>query len=211
MLRSLIALFALILSLTGQAAVAASIFYGEFWDASGQVRTMNDADAIIAAGAPTSTFTSTLIDYPRGTQRVTRSNSTTLANFLGSDAASIVGPTTPTLQHSVFRWTGFIDLLPGAQTFEVASDDGFRLTIDGDVVAERRGQRGFGGTTRIIDAGQGRLAFELIFFENRGRTGVEFFIDEVYAAPAVVPLPASLPLLSFGFGSFWFIRRRKKG
>lgn len=209
MLRPLIAFVFLILALTGQTASAASVFYGEFWDASGPVRNMNEADAIIAAGAPTATFTSTLIDYPKGAQNVTNSNNTTLAQFLGTDAASIVGPSNSSLRRSVFRWTGFVDLLPGTQTFTVQSDDGFRLTIGGNVVAQRFGQRGFGGTTSTIDAGEGKLPVELIFFENQGRTGVEFYIDSAYAAPVAVPLPAGFPLLAFGIAGFAMIRRRK--
>lgn len=208
MYRLLSAACLLILSLTAQSATAASVFWGEFWDVSGNVRNMGQADAVIAGNAPTATFTSTLIDYPQGAQNTVRANTTTLDQFLGGDAGTISGPSTATLTNTVFRWTGYVDLLPGVQTFTVQSDDGFRLTIDGNVVAERTGRRGFRGTTETVNAGVGRVAVELIFFESGGSTGVEFYIDGQYAQPVSVPVPGGLPLMAAGLGGLVLLRRK---
>lgn len=211
MLRKLIITIVTLLALVPTTAGAATVFFGEFWDARGQVRNLATADAIIALSPADATFTSTSIDYPNGSTDTVNSNRTSLADFLGADAASIVGAPgveNTSMTRSVMRWTGFIDLQQGEQTFEVQSDDGFRLTIGNSLIIERNNQRGFRGTTGIIDAGEGRVAFELIFFENGGSTGVEFFIDNTIATPAIVPLPASLPLLLAGFGGLAFVRRR---
>ena len=175
----------------------ASTFLGEFWDVSAPNRSIDQALNAITGVAPTATFQSTAIDYPNGATTRT-SSSVTLSQFLGTDAASIVGNGNAQIITSVFRFTGFIDLIPGQQNFNLGSDDGFRLTIDNNVVSQQNGPRAFRFTELDTDAGEGRVPFELIFYENFGRTGVEFYIDSVLASPAAIPLPntASLGLLS---------------
>lgn len=183
----------------------ASVFYGEFWDVSSPNSTINQALAAIDGVAPTATFFSREIDYPNGSRDQQRSNGT-LEDFLGRDAGYIIGDGSARLRTSVFRFSGFLDLLPGQQNIAVGSDDGYRLTIDDTVVSIQDSPRGFGITQLNFDAGVGVVPFELIFYENFGRTGVEFFIDGVLADPAPIPLPqtASLGLLGlcalFGLG-----------
>jgi hypothetical protein len=205
-----IAIVALIGILPGLAQAAT--FRGEFWDATVAIPNMGVADSIIAGGAPTSTFTSTLIDYPRGAA-TTSSSGVTLATFLGPDAASIVGPSNRTLTRSVFRWTGFINLGAGNRTFTVRSDDGFRLRIGGILVSEQFNQRGFGATNATVNLGAGIKSVELIFFENAGNTGIDFLINNVLAAPVnappPVPVPATLPLLLAGLGGLGLMARRR--
>jgi hypothetical protein len=206
-LRHLIALCFVVLALPSQATAAT--FFGEFWDASSRVNNLTAANAVMAASGPTSTFVSTLIDYPNGDTNITSSTGTTLASYLGVDAGSIVGTSTVNLRRSVFRFTGFLDLLPGAQSFSMGSDDGFSLSIGGVVIAQQANSRAFRFTTLSVDAGEGRTPFEFIYFENQGNTGVELFIDGALAATAPVPLPATLALLMAGLGILGFSRKRR--
>ena len=190
------------------AAGTAATFTGEFWNASSSFGNINQAITYTQNNAISATFTSSAIDYPNGGTNNTSSN-TTLASFLGADAASLVGDGSATITTSVFRFSGFLDLLPGVQQFVVGSDDGYRLNINGSLVSERSAPRGFRNTTVNTIGGEGRATFELFYFENFGRTGVEFFIDGQLAAPAAVPLPASLALLLVGLGGLGLIKRRR--
>ena len=200
---------ALALGLTTVSAQAAT-FFGEFWDASTPVSNIAAADAIIAGGDATATFTTEAIDFPQGSNN-TVADATSLTDFLGSAAASLAGPAgvgSTTLEDSVFRFTGMIDLVAGDQDFTVGSDDGFRLSIGGLEIGFDN-QRSFGNTTTTADAGSGPTSFELIYFERGGVTGVEFFIDGTLASPSAVPLPAGLQLMVLGLGALGFVARRR--
>lgn len=205
-------------TILGAGAAGAATFTGEFWDARGSLLSITQADAVIAGAGPTATFASTAIDYPNGTGGVADDNSTALSTFLGADAASLSGGGDSTLGVSVFRFTGFLDLLGGPQSFAVSSDDGFRLTIGGTQISAFEQRRKFGTTTVTADAGTGATAFELVYFENNGVTGVEFLIDGVLAQAAdgpvdiaPVPLPAGLPLMGIVLGGLGLMARRRKG
>ncbi len=196
---------AMLLCLSPMQAGAATIL-GEFWDANINLWNLSRADAVIAAGGPDATFESTGIDYPNNSNNM--SSNGTLAAFLGTDADSLTGEADTRLVRSVFRFSGYLDLAAGPQTFRVASDDGFRLTIDGEVVSQHTGRRGFRSTSVTTDAGTGNVDFELIFFEHTGATGVEFTIDG-QVATAAVPLPTAGLLLATGFIGLIGLRRRK--
>jgi len=62
-------------------------------------------------------------------------------------------------------------------------------------------------------AGARPTAFEPVYDENFGATGVEFRIDgDLVGAVAPTPLPATLPLMVFGLGFSGFaLRKRKAG
>ena len=204
---------ATLFSLGLSSAAFAATFQGEFWDAATPVGKLEDADAIIAGGDPNGIFDSTGIDYPQ-LGDVVSDDATSLADFLGSDADSLagdVGIEDATLTDSVFRFTGFLDLLAGEQLFSVGSDDGFRLTIGGVVISSAEA-RSFSTTDVVVDAGVGITAFELIYFERTVVTGVNFSIDGVLAAPAdpvaAVPLPAGLPLILAALGTLGLAARR---
>lgn len=197
------------------AQAATTIAHGEFWDRASGLSTIADAEATIAGGAPTATFTSTAIDYPNGAAGHIHDN-TTLETFLGADGGSLVGTNTTNLTYSVFRFTGWLDLAAGTNTFSVGSDDGFQLKVDGNVLSSYNGNRPFQTTSVDADLGAGLKAFELIYWENSSYTGVEFRINGAlaqFAAPgatAPVPLPAGLPLLAGGLGLFALAKRRKR-
>ena len=126
----------------GGAAAQAATAHGEFWDSATELSSIASAQAIIAGGAPTATFTSSAIDYPNGPNSQVY-DSTSLSIFLGTDGASLVGTNTADLTTSVFRFTGWLDLAAGTNSFNISSDDGFQLKIDGNVIASFDGNRGF--------------------------------------------------------------------
>jgi len=186
----------------------AATFQGEFYATPQPYGSIDAAIAAITGQTPTATFTSTTIDYPNGSTNVQFSNQT-LAQFLGADAASIVGNPNEQITTSVFRFTGFVDLIPGQQSFALGSDDGYRLTLNNTVVSEQSRPRAFRFTTIGADVGSGTVPFELVFYENFGRTGVEFFIDNQLVEPSAIPLPATASLSLLGFAALFGLRRRK--
>ena len=193
------------------AAASAATFSGAFYNATSTLFTLDDALATVNTGTASATFSSTAIDYPQGGTR-TVSSTTSVVDFLGTDAASLAGTSVGNLMNTVFVFTGFLDLAAGAQTFSVGSDDGFRLTIGGQEISSA-GTRGFTTTSATLDAGTGVTDFELVYFEQSGKAGVEFSIDGALATaavPAAVPLPAGLPLMALALGALGLGARRRK-
>ncbi len=198
---------AAVLALSAGTASAAT-FGGEFFDTNRSFSNIGDAVALANSTTPTATFQSTAIDYPNGAARTVHDD-TRLSTFLGTDAASIVGDGSRSLWQSVFRFTGWLSLA-GQHKFTVGSDDGFQLKIGDQIVASQSEPRGFGYTSALFDAGTGVKPFELVYYENRYNTGVEFKIDDALAAPSAVPLPAGLPLVLTGLAALGLAARRRK-
>ncbi len=189
---------------------------GEFWN-TGDLRDLGAARAAIAAGPADATFTASAIDYPRGAQG-SGSSAAALSAFLADDAASLIGDGAAALGGSVFRFTGFLALEGGARMFSVGSDDGFRLSVGGETVLEHAGLRSFRTSTATRDLGSGWLPMALIYFENRGRTGVEFRIDGAIVAgeriaaapPAAIPLPAASALMIGALTALAWVSARRR-
>ncbi|TVQ54914.1 MAG: hypothetical protein EA355_10865 [Rhodobacteraceae bacterium] len=186
--------------------------HGEMWDVN-EVWSLSRAQAAIAGAAPTAQFRATLFDYPSG-QNTLASNKR-LSEFLSHDAASLTGPDR-TMTTSVLRFSGFIDIAPGAHKLKVESDDGFGLWIAGAQVAAHENQRSFGATETAFSVAEGgRLPFELLFFENRGVTGLRVALDgstlgaeRLSTQPAAIPLPGTAVLLLGALASLALWRRR---
>lgn len=191
------------------AASMAATFNGAFWDATG-VYNLARADLVVANDPITATFQSTAIDYPNVGNTVV-GGTTTLSTFLGADAGTLSGSGTSTLDGSVFRFTGYLDLVAGQNTFAVGSDDGFRLTVGG-VELGSSDSRAFATSTIQQNFAGGVTDFELMYFNNLGGAGVQFSLNGALATPAAtpVPLPAALPLMLVALGGLGLAARRKK-
>jgi len=205
---------ATIVSCAGSASAAT--FDGTFWDlpwGPGESLAVYYAEKL----APTASFTSSAIDYPNGTGG-SIDDGTTLATFLGADAATLTGAGYTTLDGSVFRFTGYLDISAGMHTFTISSDDGFVLNFfnqDGTkALIASAGSRAYSSTfVDVLYAADTLTRFELYYYEDYGATGVQFLIDGQIAAPADapsdVPVPAAGLLLAGALGAFGFARRRK--
>ncbi len=203
---------AVTLALAAPADAATAGFSGAFWNMG--TSSIDAALATVADRPADATFRSTAIDYPNGAALDTF-DTDTLGAFLGADAGSLSGFGATTLDGSVFRFAGNLLLGAGPHTFTVGSDDGFALSIAGTEVA-RANDRGFGLTSTTLDLADGPFAFALVYYENGGKTGVEFrvdgqIVDAALGAPAAVPLPAALPLLAAALGGIGLAARRRRG
>jgi hypothetical protein len=193
------------------AVTHAATFAGIFWDADRSFGNIGDVSAYIGGTDVTATFRSTGIDYPNAGGSIT--SDTTLADFLGADAATLSGNGDSNLRTSVFQFSGSLGLT-GVQTISVGSDDGFVLKFDGIEVLGFSKPRAFGYTTGSFDLSDVKV-FELTYYENYGNTGVEFLIDGTVVnpsmAPAPVPVPAALPLLGAAIAVLGGVRRLRRG
>lgn len=197
------------LSIGAQAAVLVGVT-GEFYDFSGPVTSVTDAETMIAASSgPDATWTVSGIDYPNGAASNVN-DATLLSSFLGADSATLSADFT-NLSTSAMRFVGQI-LLDGSETsFEVGSDDGFVLRIGGSEISRFETQRSFSTTFAANPLSPGLYTFELIYFENGGDTGIEFGVDGniVAAGAAPVPLPGAAFFMITGLAGV-FSRYRQR-
>ena len=104
------------------------------------IDSLADFKALIAGKEPDATFTGTSIFYGDTTHSDSVSVDENLVGFLGDDASSIVwndNDTTSREDHPEggIHLTGSVYLEAGTYTFTVLADDGYEITIDGDIVA----------------------------------------------------------------------------
>lgn len=165
-------------------------------------------------------FTATSVNYPRVGNIVAVGD--TLANFLGNDAASVVGldPTTTSAGPNIIRFTGFIAFSsPGTFAIGVGSDDGFDLRIGNTDVGRFDGERGFGFTYSNIEVSQaGLYPIELFYWANgAGESGVELawdVNDNATFDPEIVPtaslyIPAPSAASALALAGLLAARRRR--
>ncbi len=202
---------------------AAATIDVEFWDtdngvsdpANNVVDNLSDALSIVEGAnqrVADQTFTSSGIDYPVGPLGggvISTGPFSTLAGWLGDDAASLSGDGSISMLGSVFRFTGQLLLQAGNNAFALGSDDGYRLRIDGVDVNSVEETRPFATDNFVFNAvANGLYDFELVYFEDNTRhAGVEFRVNGDIVAP--VPLPAGGLMLLAGLGAFGIARRRK--
>ena len=180
---------------------------------------LDSAKAIIAAN-PTadSTFISTGLNYPRigGTF-----SSASLASFLGDDSLSLTPDYVRTQNDvlgSIFRFTGEIYLEEGENKFEVISDDGFEMMVDGTIVDSfsglRRPNDGLGGAddpdvSFFTAREEGFYSFSMIYYEGKA---VEASLNATVNGRVIgaVPVPAALPLMLGGFALMAGMKARRR-
>jgi hypothetical protein len=189
---------------------------GQFWDVD-SVTHINQARTI-ASTAEIARFIASGVDYPAGGATYI-ADTTSLATFLGGDAATLTGADNTTLEGSVFRFSGWIYLDAGVHAFSVGSDDGFELTVAGQS-SRYENQRGFATTTFSGTFDGGWNAIELLYFENFGNSGLELRLDgdivtaadtrTAFAAVSAVPILPAAPLLFAALGVLALLGRRTR-
>jgi hypothetical protein len=100
----------------------------------------------------------------------------TVAEFLGGEA--LAG--TQALEAETFglEADGFVFLEAGTHRFDVRSDDGFRLSLGGEVVVDFEGLRGAATSTAWFEAEEtGYYALDLLYFENGGAQVLDVDLD----------------------------------
>lgn len=149
---------------------------GSIWFAG--VTNTTDAFSVTQGGPANAMFVASLLDYPRGGQ-TSLPASGTLADFLGNDAASVVGvdPTQRGSVANIFVFAGFIAVRSaGTYTLGVGSDDGFRLAVGGTAVSEQPGDRGFAYTNQQVSfSAPGLYPVNILYYANSAvESGLEF-------------------------------------
>ncbi|WP_227421636.1 T1SS-143 repeat domain-containing protein [Pacificispira spongiicola] len=133
---------------------------GMVYDTGDYICDLDNAQTIIDSQSATITFTATNVDYDCAS---------TIGQFLGDDAASASGSTSAAADSFVVKLSGYVYLEAGSHTFGATVDDGFRLSVGGDVVAERTTNGGtdtFDGTYTVTEAGL--YPIEVVYWEAGG-------------------------------------------
>lgn len=179
---------------------------GEAWDSPDNMNSISAALAEISSRDADTMFDLTRIDFPNGSTG-SFSDNNTLSTFLGSLGMITEGSDFATLHDTVMRFSGMIELDTDDTRWSVGSDDGFQLTI-GDEILGSQGRRGFRYTNGDLDFSPGLYAFELVYFEDGGNTGVEFLVNSQLVDNLEAPLPAAALLMAGGLAAFGMSRRK---
>lgn len=173
---------------------------------------LDSVDAIVAGRDADYLFESTGINY----EAVNRIRNVSVASFLGSDGSTLTGGADNSVLGTILRLTGFVRLSAGANLFNIRSDDGYRLVVDGIVAGEFDGLRPPNGrvTNDIVSSASERVVpFQLLYFEAQTRqaqlvASLNGAIITGEVAP--IPLPAGLPLILAGIAVFGGVRLRQR-
>jgi len=212
------------------APVYAGSITGEFWDVAGQTGNpitsgspaldptggsyLATVDSVIASRSADATFQSSGIAYPGpfSFADVTQ----TLNSFLGADASTLnpMSLGSVSVLGTIFRFTGTVNLLAGNNTFNIFTDDGFRLSIGGAVVGMFDGVRAPSSSIINYNSTGGDESFELIYFEGQQFVAaLTATVNGNVITPTHAPIPEPSTMLLFGSGlaglAAWRYRRAK--
>ncbi len=141
---------------------------GEIFPIGGHVRNVGQAVSVMQNRPASASFLATSIDYNEGGRRP-------VAEYLGSDAASLSGNGRMQVEEMAFRFTGYILLESGTHDFMVTSDDGFRLIIGGRQVTAHLGRRASAESRGSITIRQpGLYPIEIVHFDNHNGAVLQF-------------------------------------
>ena len=141
---------------------------GSVYTGVGGLASNAQVNTIINSTAPTATFTASSVNYPN-------SGGVNISTFLGADGASLTNPAVGLLpaDQMILVFEGTLNVpADGTYTFNVGSDDGFELQIDGVVMSQFPSPRGFSFTNANLNLTEGPHDIRLVFWENLGGQGL---------------------------------------
>lgn len=124
-----------------------------------------------AAGEATANFIATELLYG------SRKSDTTIAEFIGNDAASLTGNGDAEMGPSAMTFEGYIYIPAGVHEIAIVSDDGFELQIGGVDFSEFTGGRASDETARVADFEGGLYKLDLLYFDGGGGMALGLQID----------------------------------
>ena len=203
---------AVTLSFPIQAIAGPAGLSGTFYHVGSGVTNYQVADtlAALSGATPTGTFTSTQLNY-------SGNDGSSVTNFLGSDAASYVGPSVSgDLSDGIFTLKGFLKITtPGTINFTGNVDDVLVLKVGGDTVLSRGCCGGASGS--VTFASSGFYTFDLLYantnYFNVGGAFVNLSgnggpIGGLVQSVANVPEPATWASMVLGLGLVGGLMRR---
>jgi len=145
--------------------------FGRLYDGDDSLDSIPELEALIDANAPDATFLAKTVDFSGGL---------TIAEFLGDEA--VLDPETAaaanvSLQTFGLALTGLVYIPAGLHTIAVRSDDGFRLSLNGEEISSHLEERTAAETTIIGDFEAGFYELELLYFENLNGQSLRMEID----------------------------------
>ncbi|MBI1927697.1 hypothetical protein HYR99_26075, partial [Candidatus Poribacteria bacterium] len=149
--------------------------FAELWTYPSNLTNLDAIEAHIKSGGGTNhgagVFDS--IDFPVTTGNFTHRNG---VFFTGAGY----------IDYFYARFTAAVNIpITGKWAFPVESDDGFRLKIDGQKVAEFTATRGYDRTEGTLDLTAGFHSMELTYFEATGAAGLKLLWSPVYPTGTV--------------------------
>lgn len=166
------------------AVLAGTGLVGEVYDRTGNFGSIDDLIAQTVTDTAAHQFTASRIDFGGNGE------SDSLGEFL-DDAGALTGGgantpmTTIGLHLQSCIWIG-----PGTHLVTVRSDDGYLLSLGGNVISSYARDRGFESTSQQITLSGGLYAIDLYYYQNLGADGLRLEIDgKVVTADAFFATP----------------------
>jgi len=126
---------------------------------------------LISTSSPAMGFTATELAYSG------RNSATTLAEFLGDDAASLSGDGAVEFGPTGLSLSGYIFIPEGTHEISVSSDDGFLLNVGGVNFSSFLGGRGTDETPRVAEFEGGLYEIDLLYFDGGGAQSLTLLMD----------------------------------
>ena len=196
-------------------------------------RNMSFVQGFITTNTPSAAFVSTSVDYPLGAATVALDQTTTIAQFLGTDAATLTNPSVgsnpiltavgSSVNGAIMRFTGFFRVnAAGSVFFNIGSDDGADIVIQGKQVALNDGINPFNTLSSPVEVdftAPGLYALTIDWFDGEfTQAGLEFgtgpsnsIIGQGLLYQSPIPEPPTAMLFGAGlvaFAIFLKLRRR---
>ena len=142
------------------------------YDRSASFHSIDDLIAYAAEpGNETHTLRVRSVDFGEGW------NASALDEFLNGNAEIVAGDGTTGMSTIGMTMRGLVYIPEGWHELTIYSDDGFRLSLNGETFLEHAGSRGFAPSSRGAHFEGGLYQIDLAYFENYGDEGLRLMLD----------------------------------